>query len=126
MGYGLTDFFTTSPAEAQRNKYRKLVNNLDRKIRSIESTLEYTDPDLRGKNSTMANNPDSAEGKISTTFEDRLLSHTNRSNELLTYYSNKLTELKGRRDSMAAKRDYYQAKCDEEDARRVEFRAGEL
>lgn len=111
---------------SKRNTYRDLRKNLSRYSDRIKALLNESSDALRSRNQKMGSHPDSAEGRVSTTFEDRLAKHTSESNALINSFEFSRSALDSQITKASESEQYWQRRCHAEEWRLEELRREEL
>lgn len=119
--YGVTDIFTTSYAEGERNKYRELVSFLDGKITNISTSIEYVNGEIAKIHETAQCEQDSAFGTINLVFCSE-----EENWKVLAYWvmgklQDALADIEDKRSEAQGKVDYWQREVELEDQRRKEY-----
>lgn len=110
---------SSSYAESQKNKYKDLIDAINVQL---ERTL-YLDEEmeaLRGDYDIMEVNPDSAEGKLSTTYVDKEAENRQSMETLYNDYVTAISEVRAR---LAEAQSQYEYWCSEVEKERLRAKA---
>lgn len=119
--YDITDFFTTSYAEQQRNTYSNLVNKLQDGIRQINSQVETVQEELARIHRCYRNNGGINNGHFADEFNKKEQIHEQETTRLLQKLSNASNDLNGKLSLAKQKRDYWQTIVEKEDREKREY-----
>lgn len=115
LRYTINDIFGKKTyAESQRDKYKKVVSGLEEQLENtgeLEDVLQQLTTDYN----TMEVNPDSAQGKLSTTFVTKEIINRQGMETLGTDLKNAISEVKNKLEYARGEYDYWCSEAKRED-----------
>lgn len=120
--YDITDFFTTSYAEQQRNKYSSLVSRLQDTIRKIQGQMETAQESLDRIHRCYRSHGGINYGDFASEFNKKEQNHEQETRRLLQKFSSASSDFNHRLRQAEQNRDYWQRIVEKEDREKREYR----
>lgn len=114
VGYAFSDFFGTSYAESQKNKYGQAKEKLETNLKDVATRMDYLD-DLKQDVKNLKINNDAAKGKLRTVFEDRTCISKENVDNLIKEIENCYQEYQKQLQKVTEQYDYWCAEVERED-----------
>lgn len=112
--YAVSDFFGTSYAESQKNKFGQAKEKLEANLKVAAIGMEYLE-DLKQDVNNLKKNNDAAKGKLRTVFEDRTSVSEEHADNLITEMKNCYQEYQRELEKVAEQYAYWCAEAERED-----------
>jgi len=119
--FDVTDFFTTSQAERNRNTYSNLVNKLEYNISEINDQLRTVQENLDQIHRCYRNNGGTNCGRFADEFNKKEQNHEQETRKLLQKLHDASGDLSRKRRQAEQNRDYWQEVVDREDRDKREY-----
>lgn len=125
LWFDISDVFTTSDVEAQRNAYKKAVKALNAAIPKLEESITQVNSDIDSIKKTLGTDADVSSGGLVDLYKDKYNIVINDFNSIITYYKEKKAEVVTKRDEAQVQLDIYEKLVEEENRRKREIAAQE-
>jgi len=125
LWFDISDVFTTSDVEAQRNAYKKAVAALDKAIPKLDESINQLIADIDSIKKTLGTSADSSSGGLVDLYKSKYSIVLNDLNSILSYYQGKKDEVVGKRSEAQVQLDIYEQLVEEENRRKQEIAAQE-
>lgn len=114
----VVDLFTTSHAEGQSKKFKKLVKFLDKKISSLEREIDDGRAQIGSIHDKFSTEMDAAEGQIMTTFTSKEGEWYSKADGVVRKFEQALSDIRMKRSEAQRKAEYWEEQARLEDQRR--------
>lgn len=119
--FTVTDLFTTSEAENKRNKYKKVIKDLNKQLKKIAENLTEVTDTILGIHTSMMGNGDQSLGKMINDFEEKRDNNKSDLNKLVSYYREMEDNVRDKLRIAEAEYARWSAIADKEDAAKKEY-----
>lgn len=124
--YDIRDWFSTSYAESMRNKYKKVVNELENIIEDYDSNYVRMFECSTDIHTALNGYGDDSCGQMIATFESKHNENKNGFADLFAVMQDARDKLPSKLAAAQEKLAYYQRLVEEEDRRQQEYQQGEI
>jgi len=127
MGFGSNflfnakDLFTTSEAENKRNKYKKVIKDLNKQLKKIEEKLPEVNDTILSIHTKLMGNGDQSSGQMINDFEEKRDENKSKLNKLVSYYREMEDSVRDKLRVAQSEYARWSAIADKEDAEKKEY-----